>query len=126
MADLQTKMPSIKLNDGVEIPVLGYGTGTAMFKWEGTSTIDRDRVEQIKTAIKVGYHHLDGAEVYNTEAELGTAIQESKVERSKLFVTTKVYGSVKDILNAIDTSLRKLKLDYVDLLAQFPLMGNIC
>ncbi len=66
-------------------------------------------------AIKMGYHHLDGAEVYNTERELGTAIKESGVPREKLFVTTKVIVNIADIPGAINTSLEKLGLDYVDL-----------
>lgn len=66
-------------------------------------------------AIKLGYTHLDGAEVYNTEPELGAAIKESKLPREKLFVTTKVYSNIQDIPGAIDSSLKKLGLSYVDL-----------
>ena len=72
-------------------------------------------VESIKTALKLGYYHLDGAEVYNTERELGVAIKESGIEREKIFVTTKVMTNIGDIFNAIDTSLGKLQLKYVDL-----------
>jgi diketogulonate reductase-like aldo/keto reductase len=63
----------------------------------------------------MGYYHLDGAEVYNTEPELGKAIKECGVPREKLFVTTKVITNIADIRSAIDTSLKKLGLDYVDL-----------
>ena len=88
-----------------------------MFKQSGDSSIDRERVSQIKTAIQLGYRHLDGAEVYNTEPELGAAIKESGVPREKLFVTTKVGPTVRDIPSAIDASLKKLRLDYADLSA---------
>ncbi len=77
--------------------------------------MDRTTVEAIKTAIRLGYYHLDGAEVYKTEPELGTAIKESGVSREKLFVTTKVITNIKDIPNAITASLEKLQLSYVDL-----------
>lgn len=94
---------------------LGYGTGTAWYKSGDDGSIDRKVVEGVKTAIKLGYYHLDGAEVYNTERELGIAIKESGVARDKLFVTTKVITNIKDIPNAINASLKKLQLDHVDL-----------
>jgi diketogulonate reductase-like aldo/keto reductase len=72
-------------------------------------------VAAIKTAIKLEYYHLDGAEVYKTETELGTAIKESGVSREKLFITTKVITNIADIPNGIDVSLKKLQVDYVDL-----------
>ncbi|GME27038.1 Aldo-keto reductase [Neofusicoccum parvum] len=115
MANISTPIPSLKLNDGSSIPMLGYGTGTAWYKTGDESQIDRSLVEATKTAIKLGYTHLDGAEMYKTEPELGQAIKESGVERGKLFVTTKVYANIKDIKSAIKISLKKLQLDYVDL-----------
>lgn len=92
-----------------------FAAGTAWFKPAGTSSIDRNTVEAIKTAIKLGFYHLDGAENYNTESELGIAIKESGIAREKLFVTTKVMNNIHDIPSAIEESLKKLQLDFVDL-----------
>jgi diketogulonate reductase-like aldo/keto reductase len=109
MAKLDLSIPDLTLADGnkvrsahtlhcswnpnrrLQIPMLGYGTGTAWFKkGENTNKKDDALVEAIGTAIKVGFTHLDGAEAYGTEEELGEAIKKSKVPREKLFITTKV------------------------------------
>lgn len=66
-------------------------------------------------AIDLGYYHLDGAEVYKTETELGTAIKQSGVGREKLYVVTKVLPNIADLPAALNTSLKKLGVDYVDL-----------
>ncbi|RMZ87305.1 hypothetical protein DV736_g5469, partial [Chaetothyriales sp. CBS 134916] len=94
---------------------IGYGAGTAWFKSKPDAPFNDACVEAVKSAIKIGYTHLDNAEVYNTEAEMGKAIKESKLDREKLFVTTKVITKISDIHAAIDASLKKLGLDYVDL-----------
>ena len=88
MAKLNLTIPNLKLNDGTAIPMLGYGTGTAWYKKAGDTRIDDDLVAALKKAIEIGYYHLDGAETYGTEPELGKAIKECGVEREKLFVTT--------------------------------------
>ncbi|KUI53672.1 NADPH-dependent conjugated polyketone reductase C1 [Cytospora mali] len=108
---------------------LGYGTGTAHIRGKLASTssfvltssdiIDRNIVDNIKLAIRAGYRHLDTAEMYQTEGELGTAIKEvvdeGVVKREDLFVTTKISSEFALAEKKIDISLKKLGLDYVDL-----------
>jgi diketogulonate reductase-like aldo/keto reductase len=62
MSKLDLTIPKLKLNDGNSIPMLGYGTGTAWSKRGEESKIDQAVVDGVKTAISLGYHHLDGAE----------------------------------------------------------------
>lgn len=122
-------MTTTTLNDGVSIPLLGYGTGTAHIRSKfgslsnltstSSESIDRNVVEAIKTAIRTGYRHFDTAEMYQTERDLGTAIKEvineGVVTREDLFVTTKISSDYALAEKKIDISLKKLGLDYVDL-----------
>lgn len=115
MSKLDISISTVNLPDGTPIPVLGYGTGTAWYKKDAGGPLDKTLIESAKKAIAAGYMHLDGAEVYNTEPELGQAIKDSKVLREQLFVTTKVLPHIGDIPAALDASLKKLGLEYVDL-----------
>ncbi|KAL2136716.1 hypothetical protein VTI74DRAFT_2127 [Chaetomium olivicolor] len=109
-------IPHLKLSDGNEIPMLGYGLGTANYKRGNKDALDEKIINDTLTAIKNGYYHLDGAEAYGNEAELGAAIARSGVPRSKLFVTTKTSCRPgESIETAFSRSLQKLGLDYVDL-----------
>lgn len=84
-----TTVPSIKLASGGLMPAVGFGIGTAWYKTE-EQPLNRATVESIKSAIAAGYRHLDCAEVYRTESEVGAAIKESGIAREELFITTKV------------------------------------
>ena len=66
-------------------------------------------------SLDMGYYHQDGAEMYKTETELGTAIKKAGVAREKLFVTTKVLRNMDDVQGSLKTSLKKLQMDHVDL-----------
>lgn len=112
-----SKSPSLKLNDGNSMPLLGLGT----YGHKGSG--DNDKVYQaVKDAIKAGYRHIDTAWVYEVEPQVGQAIKDSiaegLVKREELFVTTKLwltYFKKEKVAQAIETSLKNLQLDYVDL-----------
>lgn len=102
-------VPAFTLNDGHTIPQLGFG----VFK------VDPDEAERVVTdALEVGYRHLDTAAVYGNEAGVGRAIAASGIPRDELFITTKLWNSdqgTRSAVDAMDLSLEKLGLDYVDL-----------
>ncbi|ROT43532.1 aldo-keto reductase family 1 member C4 [Sodiomyces alkalinus F11] len=118
-------IPNLKLNDGNEIPMIGYGLGTANFK-RNDSSFDQAIVDITVKAIKTGYFHLDGAEVYGNEEELGAAIKQAGIPREKLYVVTKLNPTKKqNTQEAFERSLKKLGLDYVDLyLIHAPYMAD--
>lgn len=99
-----------KLNNGVEIPVIGFGT------WQTPN--GQVAEESVLAALNSGYRHLDTAAAYGNEESVGVAIKKSGINRHELFVTTKLWNSDHGYQNtkkAIDTSLEKLGLDYLDL-----------
>lgn len=103
---------------------LAYGTDWQCPEHGGG--INRKLVESLKEAFALGYYHIDGAEMYGTEKEIGLAIIESGLPREKFFVTTKVLENITDIPGAIESSLKRLQLDYVDMyVAYTPLHMNI-
>ena len=104
-----TAVPTIKLNDGYEIPQFGFGV------WQVPADIAE---EVVSKALEVGYRHIDTAAVYGNEEGVGAAIAKSGIPREELFVTTKLWvGDFKDgnTKQALRTSLQKLGLEYVDL-----------
>ena len=102
-------VPLIELNDGNSIPQLGFG----VFKVDPAET---ERV--VSDALEVGYRHLDAAMIYGNEQGVGNAITASGIPREELFITTKLWNSdqgTDSARDAMDLSLEKLGLDYVDL-----------
>lgn len=97
------------LNNGVKMPILGFGV---------YQIPKEDTKQAVLEALKVGYRHIDTAQSFFNEAEVGEAISESGIPREEIFLTTKIwidnYGYEK-AKASIDESLRKLKTDYVDL-----------
>jgi hypothetical protein len=86
-ATVMSPGPSIELNNGVSMPVIGYGT---YMRKDDYSTVG-GITEAVKTALALGYRHLDCASFYGNEKEVGCAIRESHVPRKDIFVTGKVY-----------------------------------
>ncbi|RFB28614.1 aldo/keto reductase [Brevibacillus sp. VP] len=108
------------LANGVVKPWLGLG----VYKAD-----DGTEVEQaIRMALEAGYRSIDTAAIYENEAGVGKAIRDSKIPREEIFVTTKVWNTeqgYESTLQAFDTSLQKLGLDYIDLyLVHWPVPGK--
>lgn len=102
-------MKYVKLYNGVQMPQFGLGT----FK----ATDGKEAYEATKEALKIGYRHIDTAQMYENEESIGQAILDSKVDRKDVFITTKqrVHSSLKNMKLAFEESLKKLKTNYVDL-----------
>ena len=102
--------PTVTLNDGVEIPQLGFG----VYK------VPADEAEAVvSTALEVGYRHIDTAKLYDNEEGVGRAVRSSGIPRDELFVTTKIWNDdhgYDEALAAFDASMARLGLDVLDLL----------
>jgi 2,5-diketo-D-gluconate reductase A len=114
-----TQVPTITLNDGHQIPQLGFGV------WQVSND---DIINSVSKALEVGYRHIDTAAIYGNEEGVGQAIADSGISRDELFITTKLWNTEHDrdqVVPAAQESLKKLGLDYVDLyLIHWPTPGN--
>ena len=102
--------PTIQLNDGNQIPAVGFGT----FQIPN----DGSTYQAVKAALAAGYRHLDTAVAYFNEAEVGQAVRDSGIPRDEIWVTSKLWlqdFGFEPAQRAIDVSLQKLGLDYLDL-----------
>ncbi len=113
-------LEAVKLNDNVAIPV--YGFGTYLIPNDGST------YKAVKEALSLGIRHIDTAAAYFNEEEVGKAVKDSGLAREEVFVTTKLwlqdYG-YQATKKAIDTSLRKLGFDYIDLYLMHQPYGEV-
>jgi 2,5-diketo-D-gluconate reductase A len=109
-------VPSITLNDGNTIPQLGFG----VFQIEPDQT-----AAAVRSALEIGYRHIDTAEMYGNEKQVGQGIGDAGVDRGEVFITSKLnngYHLPADARRAFEATLRALGFDYVDLfLIHWPL-----
>lgn len=102
-------MKTVKLNNGIEMPVLGFG----VYQVEPNET---ERI--VSDALQVGYRSIDTASAYMNEQAVGEAIKQSGIAREELFITTKLWiqdAGYDRAKKAFDVSMKKLQLDYLDL-----------
>ncbi len=103
-------MQKIKLHNGIEMPILGYGV----------YQVTPEECERcVADALNVGYRSIDTAQAYFNEQQVGNAIRKSGIAREEIFLTTKIWitnAGEDKAAKSIDESLRKLQTDYVDLL----------
>ncbi len=111
-------MEYVTLNNSVKMPVIGYGT---------YQTPPRITERCVLDALKMGYRHIDTAQCYGNEREVGSACRKSGIPREELFITTKLWGcyGYSDTIHSIENSLRKINMDYIDLLLIHEPTGNV-
>ena len=113
-------MQNVKLNNGVEIPILGFG----VFQITDPAECERSVVDAIET----GYRHIDTAASYQNEEAVGKGIKQSGVSREGLFITTKLWiqgNGYEGTIKAFERSLKRLQLDYIDLYLIHQPFGDI-
>ena len=112
-----TSRESVRLSDGVSIPLIGFGT------WQLTGD---DAYNGVRAALEVGYRHIDTATAYGNEDRVGAAVRDSALGRENVFITTKLPpGNAGQEARTIDASLKALGVDYVDLwLVHWPPNGE--
>ena len=113
-------MEKVKLNNGVEMPILGFGV------FQVTDLIECER--GVVDAIKTGYRLIDTAQSYMNEEAVGKAIKRGGVPREELFITTKVWMQSEGYTGtkkAFESSLKKLQLDYLDLYLMHQPYGDV-
>ncbi|MFN3378512.1 MAG: aldo/keto reductase [Runella zeae] len=113
-------MQKVKLNNGVEMPILGFGV------FQVTDLAECER--SVADAISVGYRSIDTAASYGNEEAVGKAIKKSGVSREELFITTKVWiqsNGYEGTKRAFENSMKKLQLDYLDLYLMHQPFGDV-
>ncbi|WP_313155706.1 aldo/keto reductase [Sphingobacterium multivorum] len=103
-------MKTFKLNNGIEIPAIGFGT------WQIPE--GDEAYQAVKEALAAGYTHIDTAAIYGNEKSVGKAIKDSGIDRNSLFITTKLWNTERGYdktIAAFEKSLSDLQLDYLDL-----------
>ena len=113
-------MKSVKLNNGIEMPMVGFGV---------FQVSDEETEKAVLEALKAGYRLLDTAAVYGNEAGIGRAIKASGIPREEIFVTTKLWiqreNGYENTKKALEDSLTRLGLDYVDLYLMHQPFGDV-
>lgn len=100
-------MEQVTLNNGIKMPTLGIGTFLIS---------PPDALNGVREAIKMGYRHIDTANMYGNERAVGRAIKESGVPRNEIFLATKIWPTEYHNPNIVEETLERLGVDYVDLL----------
>lgn len=108
-------METIKLNNGIECPIIGIGT---------FMLAPKDAQNSVREALKMSYSLVDTANAYVNERAVGRGIKESGLSREDVFISTKLWPSEYENENAVDETLERLGVDYVDLLYIHQPAGN--